>query len=197
MEDELDLVEASKRGSESAFEKLVFGHQDRVFAVLSRYERDQQKVEDLAQETFVKAWRGLPRFELRKIPFEHWISRIARNVGLDHVRKEKRRRSEMSIEDLGDTALDWLSNDEHDLEIGAKEASEILQLAFSQLSSDDEMIIILQEIHGQKLTEISEAMGWSKVSTRVRAYRARNRLKKILAKLENQANERFEDPETA
>ena len=78
-----------------------------MFAVLHRYERDAQRLEDLAQETFVKAWRALDQFDGRA-PFEHWLTRIAVRTALDHLRKRKRVQPEIGFDELGDDALDWL-----------------------------------------------------------------------------------------
>src|SRR5476649_2182556 len=91
------------------FAEIVRRHQSRVFAIRHRYERDVQRVEDLAQETFLKAWRALAQFDGRA-PFEHWISRIAARTALDHLRKEKRRKNEIGLPDLGEDALDWLQS---------------------------------------------------------------------------------------
>ena len=81
---------------------------NRVFGILTHYERDAQKVEDLAQDTFLKAWRNLKQY-LGKPPFEHWLSRIASNVARDHLRRIQRRIHETSFKDLGEGSIDCLS----------------------------------------------------------------------------------------
>ena len=107
MNDDAELLERIRNGATDDFAGIVRRHQARVFAILHRYERDAHKVEDLAQETFVKAWRALGQFDGRA-PFEHWLSRIAARVALDHLRREKRRQNEVGLAELGDDALDWL-----------------------------------------------------------------------------------------
>ena len=187
MSDDEDLVSGAKNGSMEDFQQLVRRHQRLVFAILSRYERDQHWVEDLAQETFVKAWCGLAGFDGRK-PFENWIGRIATNAALDHLRRRKRRQSEIGIEDLGDATLDWLQSEESDRAPRVQEAREILDVAMSGLSPEDRLVITLQEIEGRSLKEISALTGWSAVSTRVRAHRAKTRLRKALEKMKEQSN---------
>ena len=91
MSDDAELLQRIRAGAVDEFAELVRRHQSRVFAILHRYERDAQRVEDLAQETFLKAWRALGQFDARA-PFEHWMSRIAVRTALDHLRREKKHR---------------------------------------------------------------------------------------------------------
>jgi RNA polymerase sigma-70 factor (ECF subfamily) len=156
---------------------------------LHHYERDTHRVEDLAQETFVKTWRALDQFDGRA-PLEHWISKIAVHVALDHLRKEKRRRNEIGLPELGDDALDWLGSSDEKNELDARGAAELLNLAMRELSPVDRVIITMQEIEGRSVREIAEAVGAAKVAVRVRAMRARARLKRALEKLMKGENEK-------
>lgn len=183
MSDETQLLERIRSGAVDDFSEIVRRHQARVFAVLSRYERDAHRLEDLAQETFVKAWRALEQFDGRA-PFEHWISRIAVRTALDHLRKRKRAQNEMGFDELGDDALDWLHSDGDDKEPSANAAREILGAALRELSPADQTVITLQEIEGRSTKEIAALMGISGVAVRVRALRARAKLKNALEKLE-------------
>src|SRR5580693_2097920 len=99
--DDAELLKRIRNGATDEFAVLVQRHQAQVFGILHRYERDFQKVEDLAQETFIKAWRFLDRFDGRA-PFHHWLSKIALRVALDHLRRQKRVRSEIALEELGE-----------------------------------------------------------------------------------------------
>jgi len=180
--DDAELLERIRGGALDDFAEIVQRHQARVFAILHRYERDVQKVEDLAQETFVKAWRGLEQFD-RRAPFEHWISKIAVRVALDHLRREKRRQNEIGLPELGEDALDWLHNDDEKSELAGRAAAEILELAMRQLSPADRVVITMQEIEGRNVKEICAVTGASNVAVRVRALRARAKLKQALEKL--------------
>ncbi len=180
-EDEHEIIEEVRQGSTDAFGELVQRHQRRVFAILGRYERDIQRVEDLAQQTFIKAWRAFAQFDGRA-PFEHWISRIAVRTALDHLRKQKRLRQEVPFSSLGDSVLDWLRSDRPS-EIGVRDAREVLGLALSKLSPEDRIVITLLEIEERSVEEIRRMTGWSGVAVRVRAHRARAKLKKILERM--------------
>lgn len=180
--DDAELLERIRGGATDDFAELVRRHQSRVFAILHRYERDAHKVEDLAQETFLKAWRALGQFDGRA-PFEHWLSRIAARVALDHLRKEKRRQNEIGLPELGDDALDWLRSDDEKSELEARSAAELLELAMRELSPADRMVITMQELEGRSVKEIAVAMGASGVAVRVRAMRARSKLRQALEKI--------------
>ena len=180
--DDVELLERIRGGATDDFAELVRRHQSRVFAILHRYERDAHKVEDLAQETFLKAWRALGQFDGRA-PFEHWLSRVAARVALDHLRKEKRRQNEIGLPELGDDALDWLRNDDEKSELDARSAAELLELAMRELSPADRLVITMQELEGRSVKEIAVAMGASGVAVRVRAMRARSKLRQALEKI--------------
>ena len=188
MSDDAELLARIRSGALDDFAELVRRHQGHVFALLGRYERDHQRVEDLAQETFVKAWRALEQFDGRA-PFEHWLSRIAARVALDHLRKEKRRQNEIGLPELGDDALDWLRRGDEKSGLDGRAAAELLDLAMRELSPLDRVIITMQEIEGRSVKEISAATGASGVAVRVRALRARGKLRRALAKLMKGENE--------
>jgi RNA polymerase sigma-70 factor, ECF subfamily len=179
--DEAELLQRIRAGSADDFAEIIRQHQARVFAILHRYERDVQKIEDLAQETFVKAWRALAQFDGRA-PFEHWLSKIAVRTALDHLRKEKRRQNEIGLPELGDDALDWLHSDDEKNELDHRAAAEILELAMRELSPADRVVITMQEIEGRSVKEICAVTGASSVAVRVRAVRARAKLRKALEK---------------
>jgi RNA polymerase sigma-70 factor (ECF subfamily) len=180
--DDAELLERIRNGATDDFAEIVRRHQPRVFAILHRYERDAQKMEDLAQETFVKAWRALGQFDGRA-PLEHWVSRIATRVALDHLRKEKRRQNEIGLPELGEDALDWLHGGDEKNELDGRAAAEILELGMRELSLADRVVITMQEIEGRSVKEICAATGSSNVAVRVRALRARAKLKDALEKL--------------
>jgi RNA polymerase sigma-70 factor (ECF subfamily) len=188
LKDEREIIAAVRAGSLDEFGELVRLHQRRVFAIVSRYERDPQRAEDLAQQTFIKAWRALDKYDARA-PFEHWISRIAVRTALDHLRKQKRLRREVPFSSLGDAVLDWLGSDKDLERTDAEGAREVLNAALSKVSAEDRLVITLLEIEQRSVKEISEWTGWSAVAVRVRAHRARGRLKKVLERMCHEGKE--------
>jgi RNA polymerase sigma-70 factor (ECF subfamily) len=181
--DDAQLLARIRNGTVDDFAALVRRHQSHVCAILYRYERDHQKLEDLAQETFLKAWRSLESFDGRA-PFQHWLSRIAVHVALDHLRRERRRRNDIGLPDLGEHALEWLRSEDERSELGAREAAELLAVAMRALSPAEQLVITLQELEGRSVKEICERTGSSSVAVRVRAVRARVKLRRALERLE-------------
>jgi RNA polymerase sigma-70 factor (ECF subfamily) len=177
--DDAELLRRIRSGAQEEFAELVRRHQSHVFAILYRYERDHHRLEDLAQDTFLKAWRSLDQFDGRA-PFQHWLSKIAVHAALDHLRKHKRTQKEIGFPELGEDALDWLHNDNKQSDLDANQAREILARAMRKLSPDDQLVLTLLEIEDRSVKEISALTGWSAVTVRVRALRARGRLKKAL-----------------
>jgi RNA polymerase sigma-70 factor (ECF subfamily) len=173
----------AKAGDPIAFRAFVVRYERPVFAILSRLLGSGPHVEDLAQETFLKVWRALDRYDGRA-PLEHWISRIAVHVALDWLRREKRRRSEVALPELGEDVLGWLRHEGDDAEIGHRQAAELLEAAMGGLSPRDRLVLTLQELEGRSVKEISALTGWSGVAVRVRALRARGRLRRALDELD-------------
>ena len=184
--DEIALLKRIRDGAPDEFAEIIRRHQSRVFAILSRYERDRQLVEDLAQDTFVKAWKALGQFDERA-PFEHWLSRIAVHVAIDHLRA--RRDREVRFSDLGDEALEWLRDVEPNHSPGPDAAREILRLAMRKLNPEDRLVLTMLEIEEYSVKEICARTGWSSIATRVRAFRARAKLKAALEELGQSAEE--------
>jgi RNA polymerase sigma-70 factor, ECF subfamily len=180
--DDAELLVRIRNGASDDFAEVVQRHQSQVFAILYRYERDHQKLEDLAQETFIKVWRSLAQYDGRA-PFAHWLSRIAVNVALDHLRRTRRQRSEIGLPELGEDALEWLRNEDEHSELESRQTAELLALAMRELSPAEQVVITMQELEGRSVKEICERTGSGSVAVRVRAMRARAKLRKALEKL--------------
>jgi len=142
--------------------------------------------EDLAQEIFVKMFAKLDQYE-GEVPLEHWVSRIAVNHCLNAIRAQ-RSRPEWRMADLSEeqsAALEAVTTSAmHDpgpaLAIGARELVEKL---LEPLSPPDRLLMRLLEMEDRSLEEVQQLTGWSSVTIRVRAFRARQRLNKLFRKL--------------
>lgn len=187
--DDVELVALVRAGSSDAYTELVRHNQQQVFSILHRYERDLHLVEDLAQETFIKAWRALASYDGRA-PFQHWLSRIAVHVALDHIRRRKRFSGTIALPELGEDSVSWLRDELPPRELKARQAREILELAMQSLSAAEQLVITMLEIEGRSIKDICSLTGDSSVAVRVRAMRARGRLRKVIEKLEESEYER-------
>lgn len=169
------LVRATLGGDEAAFAELVRRHKRRVFGTASRFARNDHQLEDIAQEVFIRAFKNLAQFR-KDAPFEHWLARITFSACYDFLRRERKHRETAPLDlvdfDLQDNSI------EHGISAGR--AREVLGWAMRQLRADDQLIITLCEIEERSVREVADLTGWSESNVKVRAFRARQALKRIL-----------------
>ena len=172
--DEL-LVRATLAGDEDAFRELITRHKARVFGTCARFARDGQQLDDLSQEVFLRAWRKLDKFR-GEAPFEHWLARLTVTTCYDFLRRERRHREPLSLDELTLEMRDCTV----DNAIAAGRARELLDWAMRKLTPDERLILTLLEIEERTVREISALTNWSESNVKVRAFRARARLKTII-----------------
>jgi RNA polymerase sigma-70 factor (ECF subfamily) len=164
-------------GHDDAYSHLVKKYRTRIYGLVSRFTHQDQELDDLAQEVFIRAYRKLAHFR-GEAPFEHWLLRIATNCCYSWLRKHQHRRKlELPVEalpEMVDTAL------EHSL--AKARIRELLETAFSKLSTEERLIITLLELEDKSVREIALLTGWSESNVKTRAHRARHALAKILEK---------------
>jgi RNA polymerase sigma-70 factor, ECF subfamily len=164
------LIQSTLTGDDEAFAELVRRHKRKIFGIAARFARNDAELHDICQEVFVKAYQKLKSFR-GEAPFEHWVSRIAVHSCYDFLRATRYDRENVSLDGI---------------EIGvrpdtsAKDASELLQWAMARLSADERLVITLLELEERSVRETAGLTGWSESNVKVRAFRARQELKKIL-----------------
>jgi RNA polymerase sigma-70 factor (ECF subfamily) len=181
---EADLIAAVLRGDPSSFEPLVKKYSPRVFSTARRYARRESEVEDIVQEVWIKAYQKLGSFR-GEAPFEHWLMRLAVRTCYDFLRSHQRNR-EASFTDLSSPEVDWLEQFSEQPEAAATDsegARLLVARILEQLSPPARLIITLLEIEDRSIREIAELTGWSVPLVKVRAFRARSEMKKLLAKI--------------
>jgi RNA polymerase sigma-70 factor (ECF subfamily) len=180
-----ELIQAVRDGDSSSFEPLVRKYSPRIFAMARRYARRESEVEDIAQEVWLKAFQKLGGFR-GEAPFEHWLMRLAVRTCYDFLRAHQRNRETIFTE-LTPEEGEWLdrcgtSPDEADDSAAA--ARSLVRRVMEQLSPPARLIITLLEIEERSVREIAELTGWSTTLVKVRAFRARAEMRKLVAKLE-------------
>jgi len=179
-----ELIAAVLHGDTASFEPLVAKYSPRVFATARRYARRESEVEDIAQEVWLKAFDKLKTFR-GEAPFEHWLMRLTVRTCFDFLRGHQRNR-ESSFTDLSEPENDWLeryvaapeSATEH-----ADAARLLVERILDKLSPSARLVITLLEIEDRSVKEIAEITGWSLPLVKVRAFRARAEMRKIVAKM--------------
>jgi RNA polymerase sigma-70 factor (ECF subfamily) len=170
-----DLVAATLAGDDDSFSELVRRHKRRVFGMAARFARNDHQLEDIAQEVFVRVFKNLKNFR-QDAPFEHWLARVSASACYDFLRRERRHRDNAVLEavefDLRDRSVDDA--------IAAGRAREVLAWAMRYLRPEEQLIITLCEIEERSVREVVDLTGWSESNVKVRAFRARAALKKVL-----------------
>ena len=176
---ESELVSQSQHGDRSAFGDLVRHHRAGVINVVYRMCGDPQLAEDAAQEAFIRAWQKLPGYQPRS-PFRNWLYRIATNVALDMLRRE---RETVDVDKVQLRARTVGPEDSFD----KSEREELVRNAVLALPSASRAVLVLREYEGLSYRQIAETLGIPIGTVMSRLNYARTHLAATLAPLvENQ-----------
>lgn len=181
---EAELIAAAVKGDPASFEPLVQKYSPRIFATARRYARRESEVEDIVQEIWLKAYHKLASFR-GDAPFEHWLMRLAVRTCYDFLRAHQRNR-EATFTDLTEPEDDWLDHFAAQPDAASDQANaakQLVQRMLEQLSPPARLVITLLEIEERPVKEIAQLTGWSVPLVKVRAFRARAEMRKILARI--------------
>ena len=178
------LVQAAKRGDMVAFEELVGRHRDKIYARAYSVVRNEEEAIDLSQEAWVKAWQRLKQFH-GDSSFSTWITRIAINLCLDHLRRRKRQPTD---------SLDSINEESGGVErympavtvnpterLERQELRARIDAAMDKLSDAHRTVLVLHEFEQMEYKKIAEAMGCSIGTVMSRLFYARRKLAVLLA----------------
>jgi len=183
-----ELVKKVKSGDRAAFDLLVLKYQNKIIHLVSRYVKDSHAAQDVAQEAFIKAYRGLARFR-GESAFYTWLYRIAINTAKNYIVSEKRRVPEFEVdayeaEQFGENhALKEIASPEHVLL--SEEIKQQIAVTIRGLPSDLKEAITLREVEGLSYEAIAESMDCPIGTVRSRIFRAREAIDKVLESLLN------------
>ncbi len=144
--------------------------------------------EDLAQDIFLKLFANLNQYR-GAVPLKHWVSRVAVTTCLDKLRMQQRR-PEWRWADLSEKEAEVLDavlqGPDESVESDAFAAHELASRLLAMLKPDDRLVVTLLDLEGRTLAEIEEITGWNRTVIKVRAFRARRKMKKFLEQLEKE-----------
>jgi len=177
---EHELIRRARGGDEDAFAALVMAHADRVHGALRRFGLGVAEADEVAQEVFVRAWRGLPRFEERA-QFSTWLYRIAFNEAQRQLARHPAPRAEPDP-DRDDPILSLaespsLSPEAQTLD---HEFEQTLERSLEQLPADWRAAVILRDIEGLSTGQAAEVVGVGEAAFKSRLHRGRMRLRALL-----------------
>ncbi len=184
MIDEKKLIAEVLGGDHEAFAQLVEAYEDKVYNLCLRMCSDREDAKDLAQEAFLKAWRGL-RFYKQEAAFSTWLYRLTSNVCIDYLRQKKRR-----------SVVSFVTADEEGIQLDIPDPTPTPEQqvmdeqtkarvanAMSQLEEEFRLVLTLRVVEELSYDEIAEIMDLKVGTVKSRLARAREKLRKIL--LEN------------
>ncbi|MCA9001953.1 MAG: sigma-70 family RNA polymerase sigma factor [Planctomycetes bacterium] len=172
-----ELVRRAQGGDEAAFAELVSRHQTRVWRVARGLVRSDEDAQDIAQEAFLRVFRGLDRFD-SKYAFTTWLHRIVTNLCIDHLRKQRgqvslsRRADEDETEGLAQELPDHRDERPSDAIISREEAREVREV-LDGLAEHFRTALVLREFEGLSCKEIADVVGATQVTVRWRLHRGR------------------------
>lgn len=192
------LVAQAVAGDQKAFELLVIKYQRRVQRLIGRMVRDVDLVEDIAQETFIRAYRALAQFR-GEAQFYTWLYRIAVNTAkkalMDLKRNPTVSENFFKTDDDDETSFaenELTSPETPDAVLASKEIAQIINAALEALPEELRQAVTLREIEGMSYEEIAEAMSCPIGTVRSRIFRAREAIsQKVKPLLENQSGKRW------
>tara|TARA_R110002095_G_scaffold3047_1_gene10637 strand:- start:617 stop:1201 length:585 start_codon:yes stop_codon:yes gene_type:complete len=185
-QDDQLLVKLVKQGNKKAFDELVLKYQRRVVQLVMRYVRDSSEAQDVAQESFIKAYKALANFR-GDSAFYTWLYRIAVNTAKNHLVSRARRSSANEIE-LADAenfenAFQLKNNDTPEHLLLSEEIRLTIQKAIEELPEELKQAIRYRELDGMSYADIAKKMDCPVGTVRSRIFRAREAVDKIIEPL--------------
>ncbi|MCE5341421.1 MAG: RNA polymerase sigma factor [Planctomycetaceae bacterium] len=184
MENDLQDILASAAGDGEAYRRLVKAYEQQIARLMWRFTRDKNECEILVQDVFVEAFFSLKSYRGQG-PFPHWLNKIATRVGYRFWKQQTKARLFVEVEDF-----DNINAPQTEEQIDPTEAAAALHKLLERLQTDDRLVLTLMYFEDCSIEEIAQRMGWTRAGTKMRAMRARSKLKKAAEK-EN-FSERFE-----
>lgn len=186
-----DCVRRTVAGDQFAAHALIMHLQPLVFRWVRNHLPQRQSEQDLVQEVFLKLLKKLPNYQPRAgVPFEHWVSRLAVRTCLDALRAEKARpelrMADLNLDEGQGLWLHYLMSDAPDA--GLPDATEmdaktLVHVLLMQLSPADRLVLTLMDLEEKSSLEISQLTGWTRPMVKMRAMRARRKLRQLADKL--------------
>ncbi len=173
------LVRACLQGDEAAWETMVQSQSKCIFNLCLRFARRRDEAEDLTQEIFVRIYRSLRSFRSDTGSFQCWVLSVARNLIIDHYRKERRYQTPIGSEEMETMHLEDHKTPSPSRAFERVEALRMLSRALGGLSPDLREAVILRDLEGMSYQQVAETTGVSEGTVKSRLFRARLRLTKI------------------
>lgn len=180
MDTEKELIQRVQRGDPDAFEPLVQNYEKQVYNLCLRMVGNAEDARDLAQEAFLKAWRGMGGYQF-EAAFSTWLYRLTGNVCIDFLRRQKRRPAVSLTMEEDSTELDVPDPEPTPEEqLLERETCKVVAQAMDELETEFRQILTLRVVQNQSYEQIAQVMDLKVGTVKSRLARARTKLRKIL-----------------
>ena len=176
-------------GNTNAFSHIVDRHKDRAFNLAFRICCNREEAEEIAQDSFLKAYRALGSFQ-RKSSFATWLYRIVYNTAISSVRLKKK--EVLSLEDFPADATDFISTGTSEEEAEAEYRKSLIDFAFMKISEEERSLITLHYYEELSTDEIADITGISKSNVKVKLFRARQKMMQVIGNSEKKRETPYE-----
>ncbi|MGB8490861.1 MAG: sigma-70 family RNA polymerase sigma factor [Bacteroidales bacterium] len=170
------------QGDRNAYSFLVDRHKDRAYNLALRISGNREDAEEITQDAFLKAFRSLGSFKM-KSAFATWVYRIVYNTAISFVRARKK--GVLSIEDFPADALDFIGFSSNIREAENDYRSSLVNFALQKIEAEERALITLYYYEEMSTDKISEVTGISRSNVKVRLFRARQKMIRIICKVEH------------
>ena len=181
---ESEVIERAREGDSAAFNQIVAGYRRRVLGTVARLIGRPEEVEDVGQEVFTRLYFSLDQLRAPE-GFEAWLYRMTVNACYDHLRRHKRR-PESRMADLSEQQIHTADSEAGRLasfELAEKSAvREQVNTLLAAVSEEDRLLLIMKEVEGLSLRELSEVYRVNENALKVRLFRARQRVIRAMEK---------------
>jgi RNA polymerase sigma factor (sigma-70 family) len=174
-------IEQILAGNSNSFSYIVDRHKNKAYNLAFRISGNHEEAEELAQDSFVKAYRSLRGFKM-KSSFATWLFRIVYNTAISHVRIKKKRI--LSLEDFPADATDFIGSNTSEEEAEREYRSSLVNFALQKITEEERGLISLCYYEEMSIDEISDITGISKSNIKVKLFRARQKMQEIIENAE-------------
>jgi RNA polymerase sigma factor (sigma-70 family) len=178
---DIKYIEQVLAGNLNAYSHLVDRYKDKAFNLAFRICCNTEEAEEVAQDSFLKAFRSLRSFKM-KSSFSTWLYRIVFNTSISHVRARKNR--VLSLEDFPADATDFIGYDANEEEADEEYRKSLVNFALQKLADEERALVTLFYYEEMNLDEIAEVTGINKTNLKVRLFRARRKMQEVIEKAE-------------
>ncbi|HLO57641.1 MAG TPA: RNA polymerase sigma factor [Bacteroidales bacterium] len=177
------LISQSINGNQNSFRKLIEHHQPFVYAVAFRMLCNDYETEEIVQETFIRVWKTLERFDTG-MQFRTWLYKIAVNLCYDRIRAVKRLSGNHSINDYGSLILNYAGSEDPETTLINKDTALVIRVLTQDLTPKQKVVFTLIELECLPVEEVAEITGLSHEKIKSNLYCARQNIKKLLSLIE-------------